>query len=173
MEASAEGGLTYEIEIERSPREMVLPDDPAIEVKPRLYSTTIHTGVNTLAIDASLNGHSLATTSAVLRIKSTAVVVIAADTIAQGQALTDQNTRSRVARHHQDQGSRHASVGQQGWVARRTIQAGVDHHRLRRRTAAGYSHGGAGHADGQMRQRSRFAPAPRQGRTAASETAFE
>lgn len=127
----------YEIEVERRPRELILPDEPAIEIKPRLYSGAIHPGVNTLAIDASLDGHVIATTSAVLRIKSTAVVLVAADTISQGQALTDQNTRCELRDitkikdplpgPAQDAPSQQGAGAVQpaGWVARRTIQAGA------------------------------------------------
>lgn len=117
------GGPNYEIEVERGPRELVLPDDPAIEVKPRLFSAAIHTGVNTIAIDASLAGRVMATTSAVLRIKSTAVVLIAASTIAQGQALTEQNTKSE-SRDVTKLKDPISPAQQGGWVARRMIQAG-------------------------------------------------
>lgn len=85
--------LTYEIEVERSPKELITPDDPTIEIKPRLFGATIHAGVNTIAIDALQAGRSIRTTSVVTRIKSIASVVIAAQTISQGQAISDKNTK--------------------------------------------------------------------------------
>jgi|GEM_PF-912878 len=118
-------GLTYDIAVERSPRELVLPDDPAIEVKPRLFSSAIHTGVNTVAIEASLAGRSICTTTAVVRIKATAVVLIAAATIDQGQALTDQNTKTEARDITKIKDPISAGAGNpQGWVARRIIQPG-------------------------------------------------
>ena len=120
-----QSSLTYEIEVERSPREMVLPDDASIEIKPRLFGPTIHVGVNTIAIDALGSGRAICTTSAVLRIKSTAVVLVAADTIAQGQALTAQNTKleARDVTRLKDP-ILAGAAGDANWVARRTLQAG-------------------------------------------------
>lgn len=120
-----QSGLTYDIEVERSPREMVLPDDPAIEVKPRLFSSSIHAGVNTIAIEALLNGRTVQTRSAVARIKATANVLMAVDAIPQGKALTEQNTKieSRDVTTVKDpilQGPGE----DRNWVARRTIQSG-------------------------------------------------
>jgi len=137
IELLPKNNLTYEIQVERSPRELILPDNPAIEIKPRLYSAAIHPGVNTLAIDALLDGRAIATTSAVLQVKITAVVLIAADTIAPGQALTEQNTRREprditrikdaLAGPAHDVPAQRGVAAQQGvnLVARRTIQAGA------------------------------------------------
>lgn len=126
MDLLPKDGLTYEIEVERAPHEMVMPDDPAIEIKPRLFSTAIHTGVNTMAIDASLAGRTLSTTTIVLQIKATAVVLIAADTISQGQALTAQNTKTEsrdVTRVAAPVAA--SSLDTQGWVARRPLRPGA------------------------------------------------
>jgi flagella basal body P-ring formation protein FlgA len=121
-----QGSLTYEIEVERSPREMVLPDDPSIELKPRLFGPAIHVGVNTIAIDALASGRAIRTTSAVLRIKSTAVVLVAADTIAQGQALTASNTRSELRDITRLKDPILAGAASDAnWVARRTLQPGA------------------------------------------------
>lgn len=138
IELLPKNNLDYQIEVERSPRELILPDDPAVEIKPRLYSATIHPGVNTLAIDASLGGRVIATTSAVLQVKTTALVLIAADTIVQGQALTEQNTKTELRditkikdpllAPRQDVQAQETNGPAQSdtlRVARRTIQAGA------------------------------------------------
>ena len=119
------GGLVYDVEVERSPREMVLPDDPAVEVKPRLYSSSVHTGTNTIALEASLNGRTLQTRSVVARVKATADVLMAIDAIRQGEALTEQNARieSRDVTKLKDPILQMPGEGRD-WIARRAIQAG-------------------------------------------------
>lgn len=119
-------GLNYEVTIDRVPREMVLPDEPGMDVKPRAFSSTVHPGVNTIAIEATQNGRTIVTRSAVARIKVTATVVIASDTIAQGQPLTAQNTISEVRDITKIKDPiRSGTENAQNWVARRTISAGA------------------------------------------------
>ena len=104
---------------------MVLPDDPAVEVKPWLFCSSIHPGVNTVAKEAVLNGRTLMTRSAVARVKATANVLMAVDAIPQGQALTEQNTKvEQCDVTNIKDPVLQAPGGDNDWVARRTIQAG-------------------------------------------------
>lgn len=119
-------GLNYEVAIERLPREMVLPDESGMDVKARAFSSSMHPGVNTIAIEAIKNGETILTRSAVVRIKVTATVVIASDTIAQGQPLTAQNTVSEVRDISKiNDPIRSGAANADNWVARRTISAGA------------------------------------------------
>lgn len=117
--------IVYDVAVDRSPREMVLPDDPAVEIKPRLYSSAIHPGVNTIAIEAVLNGRTLMTRNAVARIKATANALMAVDAIPQGQALTEQNTKIEQCDVTNIKNPVLQLPGEDNAVvARRTIQAG-------------------------------------------------
>jgi flagella basal body P-ring formation protein FlgA len=77
-------------------------------------------------MDALLAGRAISTASAVLQIKATAAVLIAADTIPVGQALTTQNTKceSRDVTRIKDP-ILQSAANDQSWVARRSIQAGA------------------------------------------------
>lgn len=120
-------GRTYDITIERSPRGMVLADAPGVEIRCRTMSSCVRPGPNTIGIDALAGGKAVATQSAAIQVKVVADVLVATNAIAQGSALTDQNTRYEqrdvtrvsdavVARQDADAGS---------MVARRTIRAGA------------------------------------------------
>lgn len=117
---------TYEVVVQRLPRELVLPDEGGVEIRPRIMGSSLRPGPITLAIDAVVDGRRVATTSAALQINAMADVLVATATIRQGEALTAQNTTweqrdvTRIAKA--------IVMGpggeMQDWVARRTLNSG-------------------------------------------------
>jgi len=118
---------TYDVVIGRSPREIILPGDSKYEIKPRTFGSAIRPGANTIAIDAVVDGRTVATRSCTVEIKAVADVLVATAMISQGEAISSKNTtweQRDVTRMC------NAIFMQQGgelgdWVARRTIISGA------------------------------------------------
>lgn len=118
--------FTYDLTFQRSPREMVLSEENMPELKPRILCGEIKPGINTIAVDAVVEGKTVATRNAVVEIRVVANVLVAKDIIAQGQAISDVNTSweqrdiTKIASPITMTGN--SDIG--GLVARRTIRPG-------------------------------------------------
>jgi flagella basal body P-ring formation protein FlgA len=126
VEQLPDNGMTYDVVIDRSPREIVVAQGENIQVRPRLMGENLKPGVNTVILDVTANGKTMATTSAALTVKAVAEVMTATSTIRQGEALTSSNTswESRDVTKIRDAVIRGAVGDSQDWIARRTIQPG-------------------------------------------------
>ncbi|MCL5105768.1 MAG: flagellar basal body P-ring formation chaperone FlgA [Armatimonadetes bacterium] len=83
---------TYEVEVDRQPREIVVPAGSRVEVKPRLLTSAVRCGLNTIGVDVVVDGKNEASTSVALRAKSVAETLVATGDIRQGEALSEKNT---------------------------------------------------------------------------------
>ncbi|MHB9035452.1 MAG: flagellar basal body P-ring formation chaperone FlgA [Armatimonadota bacterium] len=119
-------GMTYEVETDRAPREIVIAQGGDVQVRPRLMSTTLRPGVNTVVVDVLVDGKTAATTSTALTVKAVAEVMVATGTIRQGEALTPSNTtwERRDVTRNRDVVVHSDAEACQDWIARRTIQSG-------------------------------------------------
>lgn len=117
---------TYEVSVQRSPRDVVAAAGESVRISPRLYSNSIHPGVNTVALDVEVDGKIVATTSVVMQIKTTAKVLVATDTIQTGQPLTSQNTTRelRDITRANDPLVIQNNNENNAWIAGRVISAG-------------------------------------------------
>ena len=119
------GNCTYEIVVQRMPRELVVRDYGAVEVRPRIRRYSVRTGPNTVLVDAVVDGQVVATTSASLQVNAVADVLVATVTIRQGEPITDGNTTWEP----RDITKLPAAIvmGPEGalddWIARRTLRA--------------------------------------------------
>jgi len=118
-------GRTYELTVQRTPREIVAPSGE-VSVRPRLVGSAARLGANSIALDAMLDGKIVATTSAVIDVRAVAEVLVAAESIPQGTPVTDANTVTQPRDISRTPtaitGLRSDSAGR--FVARRTIGAG-------------------------------------------------
>lgn len=117
---------TYDISIQRSPRDVVVAAGENIRICPRLYSSSLHPGVNTVALDVEVDGKIAVTTSAVVQIKTTAEVLVAIGTIQTGQPLTSENTTRelRDITRINDPLIVQSNNENNEWIAGRVISAG-------------------------------------------------
>lgn len=92
VETLPKDDYTYEVNLERAPRELVLPDVPGVTVRPRLLSTALRPGPIAVALEAISGRRIIATTSAALRIRAVADVLVTTATIRKGDPLTSANT---------------------------------------------------------------------------------
>lgn len=118
-------GFAYDVAVDRPSREMILPDEPGVDIKARLFSSAVHPGLNTVAVEATQDGRTILTRSAVARITATATVLMASGTIAQGQPLTTANTITERRNVTKIKDPIRQTADTQNWIARRTIQPGT------------------------------------------------
>lgn len=85
-------GKTYEVLIDRAPREIVIPRGGEVKISPRLAGSGARPGVNTVPVDVVVDGRTAATTSATLSVKAIAEVLVATAAIPQGMSLDESNT---------------------------------------------------------------------------------
>ena len=121
-----DGNRTYDVSVQRNPREIVAASGENVRISPRLYSNSIHPGVNTVALDVEVDGKIVATTSLVMQIKTAAEVLVATDTIPTGQPLNEQNTvRERRDISRTTDPLIMENIDENiDWVAKRVISAG-------------------------------------------------
>ena len=117
---------TYEVTIQRAPRELTLSEGEGIVLRPKILTNSVRPGPCTVAIDAVVNGRTAATTSATLDIRAVADVLVATAPIAQGEAITSANTTWDQRDVTRSPGAISMSEGGEvkDWIARRTISAG-------------------------------------------------
>lgn len=117
---------TYDVSVQRSPREVIAASGDNVRINPRLYSNSIHPGVNTVALDVEVDGKIVANTSLVIQIKTTADVLVATDTIQTGQPLNAQNTmrERRDISRATDPLPVDSSNANIDWIAGRVISSG-------------------------------------------------
>ena len=117
---------TYEIVVQRMPRELVVRDYGAVEVRPRIRRSSVRTGPNTVVLDAVVDGQVVATTSASLQVNAVADVLVAAAAIRQGEPVSDRNTtwEQRDITKLPTAIIMGPSGALDDWVARRTLRVG-------------------------------------------------
>jgi len=116
------GSRTYEIEVQREPRELVVVGEASI--RPRLLGTAPRLGTNTVALDAVVNDKIVATSSVALVVKAVANVLVASSTIRQGEVLSEANTTWQPHDITKLQNVIEAPNNVIGRIARRSIAAG-------------------------------------------------
>lgn len=121
------GNCTYEVIIERSPRDIVTAAGAEIRIQPRLLSKSLRLGPNTVAIDVLVDGKVAATTTASVQVKAVADVLVTTTAVSQGEQLTEANTtwEQREVTRIADAIIMSAGGETRDWVARRTIPAGT------------------------------------------------
>lgn len=117
------GSRTYEIEVQREPRELVVVGDE-VSIRPRLLGTAPRLGTNTVALDAIVNDKVVATSSVALVVKAVANVLIASSAIRQGEVLSEANTTWQPRDITKLQNVIEAPNNVIGRIARRSIAAG-------------------------------------------------
>ncbi len=124
---------TYEVTVERAPRNLIVPESADVQIKPRLLNPNLRPGVNSVAIEVVVDGKSVATTSAALQVKAVADVLVATGAIRQGDALTTQNTawEPRDVTQAPSAIAMAANGENPNWVARRTDPSGHGDHGFR------------------------------------------
>lgn len=124
--ALPQDNCTYEVNVERAPRELVLPDRAGVTVRPRLLSSALRPGPIAIALEALSNGRIIATTSAGLRIRAVAEALVTTATIRQGEPLTSANTtwEQREVTRTNDAITVAEQDNLQVWVARRLLTPG-------------------------------------------------
>lgn len=117
---------TYEVTVQRVPREVVTAADTDVQIKPRLMSNTARLGINNVALDIVTNGKVTSTTSAVLQVKAVAEVLVVTRTIRSGETLTSENTAWQQKDITKSPDSLAMEQGGElhGWLARRTLNKG-------------------------------------------------
>lgn len=118
------GSRTYEIEVQREPRELVVVGDEA-SIRPRLLGTAPHLGTNTVALDAVVNNKVVATASIALVVKAVANVLVASSAIRQGEMISEANTTWQMRDITKLQNVIEAPNNVTGRIARRSIATGT------------------------------------------------
>lgn len=118
---------TYDVVVDRAPRNLVLPGGSEVEVRPRLLSRSVRFGSNTVALDAVVDGRVAATTTASLSVSAVADVLVAKAAIPQGEPLTADNTgwEQRDVTRMPDAIVMTAGGEMRERVARRSLSAGT------------------------------------------------
>ncbi|MCE5323112.1 flagellar basal body P-ring formation chaperone FlgA [bacterium] len=126
MERLCTDDITYDVIVERAPRQIVIAQAENVEVRPRLMSSSLRPGANTVVLEIMSNGKTAATTSVALTVKAVAEVLIATKLISQGEALMPSNTswEKRDITTVRDAVIRDGDHESKEWIARRTIQLG-------------------------------------------------
>ncbi|MEN6355598.1 MAG: flagellar basal body P-ring formation chaperone FlgA [Armatimonadota bacterium] len=126
MNSLSAEGMTYDIVVDRAPREITIAQSDNVEVRPRLASGGFRPGVNTIVLDVVSDGRTVATSSAALTIKTVAEVLVATKSMRQGEAITASNTswERRDITFVQSAIIRNTDQGNQELIAKRTIQPG-------------------------------------------------
>lgn len=83
---------TYDVIADRMPHDVIAPYGIDVQIKPRLMSSCVRIGCNTVALDIVIDGKLIFTTSTALQIKAVGDVLVAKTSIRQGEALTSENT---------------------------------------------------------------------------------
>ena len=124
--ALPQDNCTYEVNVERTPRELVLPDRAGVTIRPRLLSSALRPGPIAVALEALSNGRIIAATSVGLRIRAIAEVLVTTATIRQGEPLTKANTtwEQREVTRMADTVTIADQDNMQVWVAGRLLIAG-------------------------------------------------
>ncbi len=118
--------MTYEVTIDRAPKDITIARGENMEVRPRLLGGSLNPGIGTIALDIVLDGKMAATTNASFTVKAVADVMVATNVIRQGEVISSSNvsweqrdvTRTKDALIRTDDGA-------MDWIARRTIQPGT------------------------------------------------
>ncbi len=118
------GDRTYEIEVQREPRELVVVGEVA-DLRPRLLGMAPRFGTNTIALDAVVNDKVVATTSVALVVKAVAKVLVATTAIRQGEIISETNTTWQTRDITKLQNVIEAGNEVTGRIARRSITAGT------------------------------------------------
>ena len=116
---------TYEVQIDRSPRELVVAAGSTPELRPRLLNPTLQPGPKAVVVDVVTNQRVLASATVALSVKATAEVLVATKSIRQNEALGPENTawdRRDVSKL--PQAVVKGEIEATGWLARRGISPG-------------------------------------------------
>jgi flagella basal body P-ring formation protein FlgA len=126
MDSLPNEGITYEIAVDRAPREITNAQCEDIQVRPRLASGGFRPGVNTVVLDVVSSGKTVATSSAALTIKAVAQVLVATKSIRQGEAVSASNTswERRDITYIRNAIMQSSNKDSQELIAKRTIQPG-------------------------------------------------
>lgn len=119
------GDIEYGASIQRSPREIVLPGGLSVEIQAKAIAQGIRVGPNTIMLEVVADGRVLSKSSVAVIVSAVANVLVSTETIAQGTAINDTNTKWEK-RELPGFGSP-ILMGQEetNWVARRSIRLGV------------------------------------------------
>lgn len=118
---------TYEVQVGRTPKELLTASGDNSALRARLLSSAVRTGTNTVAVDAMVDSRAAATTSVTVQVRRVAEVLTTTAAIRQGDALTTDNTAWALRDFGRMTGviTRSASTSGQELVARRTISSGA------------------------------------------------
>ena len=121
-----DGNRTYDVVIDRPPREIVVAAGSASELRPRLLNPTLRPGPIAVAVDVVVDGRAVASSTVSLSVKAAAEVLVATKAIRHGEALGSDNTawdRREVTR--KPDAVTQAESNLTGWIATRTLAAGT------------------------------------------------
>ena len=122
-----QGNRTYEVVVQRLPREVILTDNKVYEIKPRLIAQNAQIGINTIALDIMVDGSLFSSVNTALQVKAVAEVLVANTTIRQGDVVSLSNTQAEmrdISKINSPIDSGSISDGS-GWIAKRTINVGT------------------------------------------------
>jgi flagella basal body P-ring formation protein FlgA len=116
----------YDVTVERPPRDIVAAAGDDVEIRPKLVGASLRPGINNVSVDVMVDGAKVASTSATVMVKSVAEVMVATDTVRQGEPITASNVtwERRYVTKSPDVIEMPADGGMGEWVARRMIRPG-------------------------------------------------
>lgn len=120
-------GSVYETSVSRRPKEIVTAGGGRAELRARLLSSNVKAGLNTVAVDAMVDGQAAKTATVAVQVLRSAEALTALSAIPQGEPLTPQNTawvRQDVTRMP-NAVVRPAQGEEPNWVAKRSLTAGA------------------------------------------------
>jgi len=119
-------GRTYEVVVDRAPREVVIASGSASELRPRMLNPTLRPGPITVVVDVVVDQRVVASATVALSVKAVADVLVTTKAIRQGEAISPDNTtwERRDVTRKPDAVTR-ADNDTTGWIAGRTLSAGV------------------------------------------------
>jgi flagella basal body P-ring formation protein FlgA len=127
LEQLPSNSMTYDITIDRAPKEIIIARGDNLEIRPRLLGSGLQPGVGTVALDVVLDGKTATTANAAFTLKAVADVMVATNVIRQSEAITPSNVSWEPRDVTRVKGAiiRIDDQDTQDWIARRTIQAGA------------------------------------------------
>ncbi|MCX6345959.1 MAG: flagellar basal body P-ring formation chaperone FlgA [Armatimonadetes bacterium] len=117
---------TYEVSVDQISRDIIAPAGVEVKVEPELLSSELHPGLNPVKLVVKADGRSISTTYASVRVKVTAIVLVASDVIERGSSLSSQNTAwdTRDVSKIPDAITNNGSDDYQTLVAKKTVRPG-------------------------------------------------
>jgi flagella basal body P-ring formation protein FlgA len=116
----------YDVSVDAITKDIIAPASLEVKIKPEQLSDDLHPGLNPLRLNIEADGRVISTTFASVRVKMTAMVLVASDTIQKGSPLTGSNTiwDKRDVTKLADAIISKGDESTGDWVAKRTIRAG-------------------------------------------------